>query len=472
MDIRERLEEFWAGDRPDVIPFTIYEWEWQPTQHDPAWQGLFKKGMGVTWHLSTTKDIWPNGVELRDFTAIENGKTMIKRVISTPVGEICELYEDNWRLKHYLETAEDYAVMTYLAKNLEVAPCYDEYLAKEKSIAPYGVGMASIGRTPNQIILVDLVGLEKYAYHLFDLQAEMEELYYALFDNFRARVEMVAEGPGKFVSVLENFSADSLGPRRFKQLLLPVYDECFPILRQAGKIIGTHYDGQLSSCKDMIANAPIDLIESLTPPPEGDLTLAEARAAWPDKLFWSNINVACYELPPEELKAEILKRVEEAAVEKINAKFPEIHASPSGDFASESPNLQSADILSRGISILAVLVGGIGMMNTMLMSTLERTREIGVLRALGWRRGAILRLIMSESLVLGLLGALVGMALSLGWVTLIQTILIQDDSLILLWTMENVIRALVIALGLALMGGFYPALRATRMQPVEALRYE
>ena len=102
----------------------------------------------------------------------------------------------------------------------------------------------------------------------------------------------------------------------------------------------------------------------------------------------------------------------------------------------------------------------------------ERTREIGVLRALGWRRRAILSLIMNESLLLGFLGALAGMALSVGWVTLIQTILIHNDSLKLIWTMENVIRALVVALGLALIGGFYPALRATRLQPVEALRYE
>jgi putative ABC transport system permease protein len=134
--------------------------------------------------------------------------------------------------------------------------------------------------------------------------------------------------------------------------------------------------------------------------------------------------------------------------------------------------MQSADLLSTGISILAVLVGGVGMMNTMLMSTLERTREIGVLRALGWRRRAILGLIMNESLVLGFLGALAGIAFSVVWTTLIQTILIHDDSLKLIWTIENVIRAVVVALGLALIGGFYPALRATRLQPIEALQYE
>ena len=321
MNIRERLEAFWAGERPDVIPFTIYQNEWRHTQNDAGWQSLYEKGLGVTWHLRTAKDIWPSEVEMRDETITENGKKLLKRIISTPVGEVYELYDDDWRQKHFLETAEDYAVLTYLAKNLEIAPCYDEYLEQEKAIAPYGVGMAFTGRTPNQTILVDLVGLENFAFHLFDLEAEMMELYEALLNNFRTRVEVVAEGPGTFVSVLENFTAETLGPRRFKQLLVPVYEACFPILQQAGKVVGTHYDGQLASCKDLIANAPMDLIESLTPPPEGDLTLAEARAVWPDKLFWSNINVACYDLPPEELKAEVLRRVEEGAVDGCKLAF-------------------------------------------------------------------------------------------------------------------------------------------------------
>jgi hypothetical protein len=313
MDIRERLEAFWAGERPDVIPFTIYQNEWRHTQDDPAWQDLYEKGLGVTWHLRTTKEVWPKGVEFRDEKITENGKTLLKRTISTPVGDICELYDDDWRQKHYLETAEDYAVMTYVAKNLDVIPNYEDFLAQEQAVAPYGVGMAAVGRTPNQTILVDFVGLEKYAFHTFDLEAEMLELYEALLNVFRKRIELTAEGPGKFVSVLENFTAETLGPRRFKKLLLPVYEECFPQLQSAGKIVGTHYDGQMSSCKDLIAGAPIDLIESLTPPPEGDMTLSECRVAWPDKLFWSNLNVAIYDLPPAELKAEVLRRVEEAA---------------------------------------------------------------------------------------------------------------------------------------------------------------
>jgi putative ABC transport system permease protein len=159
-------------------------------------------------------------------------------------------------------------------------------------------------------------------------------------------------------------------------------------------------------------------------------------------------------------------------VDKINAQFPEVHASLTGRFASESPNIQSANLLSNGISILAVLVGGVGLMNTMLMSTLERTREIGVLRALGWRRRAVLGLIVRESLALGLLGGLAGCIISLVMVTMIRTVALNTDAVRIIWSIENVIRALVVAVLLALVGGFYPALRATRLQPVEALRYE
>jgi hypothetical protein len=321
MHIRERLETFWAGERPDVIPFTIYQNEWRHTQHDPAWQALYEKGLGVTWHLPSTREVWLKEIVQGEKTVIQNGKTLRKHTISTPVGEIYELYEDDWRQKHYLETKQDYAVMTYVARHTQIVPAYGEYNLKEREISPYGVALAFIDRTPNQVILVDLVGLEKYALHLFDLNAEMMELYEALLNNFRKKVELVADGPGKFVSVLENFTAETLGPRRFKELLLPVYEECFPILQQAGKVVGTHYDGQLAACKDLIAQAPIDLIESLTPPPEGNLTLAEARAAWPDKLFWSNINVSCYNLSPEELKAEVLQRVEDAAVDGCKLAF-------------------------------------------------------------------------------------------------------------------------------------------------------
>jgi putative ABC transport system permease protein len=136
------------------------------------------------------------------------------------------------------------------------------------------------------------------------------------------------------------------------------------------------------------------------------------------------------------------------------------------------PDMENADGMLNGISILAIAVGGVGVLNTMLMSILERTREIGVLRALGWRRRAILSLILREALLLGLLGGAASILIALLMVTAMQAIPTFGEALQPEWTLDIFLRAILIAIVLGLFGGLLPAYRATRLQPVEALRYE
>jgi putative ABC transport system permease protein len=162
----------------------------------------------------------------------------------------------------------------------------------------------------------------------------------------------------------------------------------------------------------------------------------------------------------------------EAVVEAINTKFSEAHASVAGEFAQQLPDMQTMDVMAGGIAILATLIGGVGMMNTMLMTVLERTREIGVLRALGWRQRRILGLIMSESLAIGAVSAIVGIGVAFGLIALLSQLPFYGDAFRPVWEAEVFIRAVGVALALGMLGGLYPAYRATRMQPVEALRYE
>jgi putative ABC transport system permease protein len=108
----------------------------------------------------------------------------------------------------------------------------------------------------------------------------------------------------------------------------------------------------------------------------------------------------------------------------------------------------------------------------MLMSVLERTREIGVLRALGWRRRRVLGMIINESLLLGLMGGAVGIVLAFGLTYLLSMIPMFGSFLSAQWELVIFARALIVAVLLGLLGGLYPAYRATRLQPVEALRYE
>ena len=328
MDPQERLEAFWAGERPDQIPYTIYWWEWRNSADDPAWQPLFDQGLRVTYQVSTVAEKTKN-VQYRQDCYEENGRKLVCQTMQTPAGEVYAISEKGWMQKHWIKTANDYRIMKYIVENTELTPDYGSLEIKKKEVASHGIAHVMLGsRSPLQTILVDYVGLENFGFHLIDFEEEMMALYEALLKNFRKKIEIVAEGPGEYVGVLENFTADTMGPNRFAQYHMPVYKELYPILHSTGKIVGNHYDGKLSACKELIAEAPIDLIESLTTPPEGDMLLSECRAAWPDKLFWVNINVSDYQLEPKKLREKVLDAVQQASPDGRRLAFEISEAIP------------------------------------------------------------------------------------------------------------------------------------------------
>jgi ABC-type antimicrobial peptide transport system permease subunit len=165
-------------------------------------------------------------------------------------------------------------------------------------------------------------------------------------------------------------------------------------------------------------------------------------------------------------------RQADAVVEYINNNMPEAYAALSGEFAEQLPDMKNSNVMFGSIAVMAIAVGGVGMMNTMLMTVLERTREIGALRALGWRRRAVLNLIMRESLALSVIGAVVGVGVAFGLAGLFGLIPSWGEVLLFTWTPGTFVQSIGIALLLGLLGGLYPAFRATRLQPIEALRYE
>ncbi len=157
---------------------------------------------------------------------------------------------------------------------------------------------------------------------------------------------------------------------------------------------------------------------------------------------------------------------------QIEAMIREVAVAPSSEFTENMPEMQNTYVMMWAIAGLAIIVGGIGMMNTMIMSVFERTREIGTLRALGWRQRRVLATVLQESLVLSLIGVVGGIALSLVLGALMRQIPMWGSWLSVLYSPALFVRTTIVALGLGLVGGLYPAWRAARLSPVEALRYE
>jgi putative ABC transport system permease protein len=142
------------------------------------------------------------------------------------------------------------------------------------------------------------------------------------------------------------------------------------------------------------------------------------------------------------------------------------------EYSQVDQGMEILDAVNVAISVLAVGIGAIGVMNTMIMSVFERTRELGILRAVGWRGRRVMRMVVTESLLLCLVAAALGMAL--GVLASRAVLLVPAVSSFLTPDYGAAIfaRALAVGVVVALVGAAYPALRAVRLSPMEALRHE
>jgi putative ABC transport system permease protein len=182
----------------------------------------------------------------------------------------------------------------------------------------------------------------------------------------------------------------------------------------------------------------------------------------------STIHVRLRPAPAGEVQEEYLKR----AQAQIEAVLPGLRAVPAAERAGNNQFVQLAHASAWGTSLIALLIGILGIANTMAMSVFERTREIGILRALGWKRRQVMILIQLEASVLGLGGGFFGIAL--GWcalrllAALPQTASIASAS----FPLPLLSEALGIAVLAGLIAGALPAWRGAQLSPVEALRHD
>jgi putative ABC transport system permease protein len=157
---------------------------------------------------------------------------------------------------------------------------------------------------------------------------------------------------------------------------------------------------------------------------------------------------------------------------RIESTISGVAATPARDFVAADTQMRLARAMAWTTALVAMILGSLGMLNTMLMSIFERTREIGILRAVGWRRRRVLALVLGEALAIALAGTAIGgvlAALGLRALMLSPTARGFIDPSI---PPEVLGLALVMGIGLSLLGGLYPAVRAAALDPTEALRYE
>ena len=313
--IRSRFEDALAG-RPVTQPvYAVYDWF---VNNRPAvdWERLFELGLGQINHANLIRHEHPN-FEIVETTSEQDGETRRDVRLVTDRGELHEWYLGEWRQEHFIKTAEDYRIMARALEDVRVIPDAPAFHKSEAALGDKGITVGQIqglgmGRTSLMVLQIDWVGLERFSIDLAMELSEMMELLELMNEIKLEEIRRAAETPATQIKLWENLSIETLGPAHYRRRLTPIYKQILDILDAAGKRLLVHYDGKLRPVAEDIAALDIDGIDSFTEPPEGDMTAAEARAAWPDKFLWLHPNLHAYRLPEDRFAEKIAQFAREA----------------------------------------------------------------------------------------------------------------------------------------------------------------
>lgn len=306
MTPKERILSVINGEQPDKTPVCVHE-ALLP-QHPGGWcKRLQKRGLGIIRTVGFYKPNWLSfiqpdpglpDVKYTKTEYLEKGIWKYRQTYETPVGSITGVLMANPTAnvvinptpeEYFIKQPPDWRVVNYIIKGTvdNLAPRYKSFERSEDSLGDDGITHTFILYTAWQRAWIELAGPERAVIDFHEQPDEVQE-YIDLIKRLHTRLaQFAAECPAKFIDIADNIS-DMTSPRYYREYCLPIYEIYSKQLEGTGKVLGVHMDGRLGNLRKEIAETPIDIIESYTVPPTGDISLAEARAIWPDKMIFMN----------------------------------------------------------------------------------------------------------------------------------------------------------------------------------------
>ncbi len=200
------------------------------------------------------------------------------------------------------KSPDDYKTLLFLIRDELYEPNYEPYAVAERASGGDAIFRAQIGLEPlQQLISGQFMKTEDFCIEWMERRDELLKLYEAMVEKRREIYPIVAESPASHANYGGNVVPEIIGLETFEKYYVPHYNEAAEIFHKRGKLIGCHLDANCRLFAGAIRDTGLDYIEAFTPAPDTDMTLAEARAAWPEKILWLNFPSSIHIRPPEEI---------------------------------------------------------------------------------------------------------------------------------------------------------------------------
>jgi len=317
LSLKDRLNHALNGDIVTPPVYLVYDWFIMNRQID--WQRLFDLGLGRINHTSLLEIECPH---LKIEELVSNNSKYKKTEVRwiTDIGELHECTIDGWKSEYLVKTTDDYKIMKRAFEDVKFTPTNKYFEESEQTLGELGISIGQLGqfndigylRTPFQVIQIDFTGLEQFS---MDISMELPELM-ELLEMMNAQMldafNCAAKTKAKHIKLWENLSIETMGPDLYRKHLVPIYNKIVNILDISGKKLHVHYDGKLHLIADEIKKLGFEGLDSLTPPPEGDIGIKEARQLWPEKFFWIHPSLTWDALPDSKITDNIIQLIRDA----------------------------------------------------------------------------------------------------------------------------------------------------------------
>ena len=316
MTLRDNIENVLRGEIPSRLPFTIYE---NKLPQCAAERQLRNSGLTVVnRNVPVLKTFMPN-VKCREIHYHEKGKNLIRTEYDTPLGQLNSVSESvgftSWIHQRIFKSSQDYKAIFFMINDMQFEPNYQEFIQAEKDDGGDSIFRGNIGLEPLQLLISEYMGAETFCMEWHDNRDEILKLYDVLVSKHRIIYKLCANSPALIFNYGGNVTPEILGLERFKQYYIPHYNEAAEELHKKGKLIGVHFDANCRLIANAISESLLDYVEAFTPSPDTDMTLSEARQAWPEKVLWVNF--------PSSIHLESLDVIERTMLDLLKqAKSP------------------------------------------------------------------------------------------------------------------------------------------------------